>query len=102
MPLGTALGSGSSGEAIIHFNAIRMRVVGSGQLRLSMVSLDSIETQTLVPLTMASATDIQPTRLCNFIKQRAQLELKTTSINEIFKINRIIVFAKPMFTSYPG
>jgi hypothetical protein len=102
MPLGTALGSGSTGEAIIHFNAIRLRVVGTGQLRPTMISLQGVESQVLVPLTMSTTTDIQPTRLCNFIKQRAQLELKTTSLDEIFKINRIIVFAKPIFSDYPG
>lgn len=102
MPLGTAIGNGSGGESIIHFNAIRLRVVGSGQLRPTMFSLDNIENEILVPLPMSVTTNIQPTRLCNFIQQRAQLELKTTAMDETFKINRIIVFAKPVFTDYPG
>lgn len=93
---------GSKGENISHFTAVRMRVTGSGILRMRMLSDDEVVTQTLVPFTMAATTNIQPTRLCNFMQQRAQLEIKTTAKDETFKINRIILFVKETFTSYPG
>lgn len=44
----------------------------------------------------------EPQRLANFTNQRVQFELKTTEINEYFIINRIIVFAKPIWSEYPG
>lgn len=94
--------SGSVGENISHFTAVRIRVVGTGKLRMRMLSMDEVVEQTLVPFTMIGQTNIQPTRLCNFTQQRAQLEIKTTAKDEIFKINRIILFAKEVFTSYPG
>lgn len=94
--------SSRTGENIAHFTAIRLRVVGSGNLRMSLYSLDDIRSTTLTPLVMSSATNIQPTVLANFIEQRASLEFKTTSIDEIFRINRILIYQKELFTSYPG
>ncbi len=90
-------------EYIHHTNAIRMRVTGSGSLKLYLNSLDNIQVQTLVPLTMAAATDREPIRLVNFKSQRVQLEGKTTEINErITHVHRIIIFMKPVETEFPG
>lgn len=102
MPKGSALSELSSGESISHFAAIRIRVNGNGNLKMEVFSLDDVRSKILVPITMSGATRIIPTRLVNFMEQRACFELKTTEINELFKINRIIVFQKEVFTSYPG
>jgi hypothetical protein len=88
-------------EYINHFNAVRMRVTGSGQLRTRFLSLDESVTQTLEPLDMSATTNIQPTVLANFKQQRAQIELKTTEKDEYFVVTRIIVFVKRLFTSFP-
>lgn len=102
MAKGAALSEGSTGENIQHFAALRIRMTGAGNLRLAVHSLDNIRTKTLVPLVMNTATRIIPTRLVNFSEQRAQFEIKTTDIGEYFKINRIVVYMKEMYTSYPG
>lgn len=90
------------GENIDHFTAIRMRVTGQGNLDMSINSMDDIRTQPLVPFAMATTTNIQPTRLCNFNEQRAYFHLSTNVMNDYFRINRIIVFVKEFATSYPG
>lgn len=102
MPKGTARSSGSSGEYISHFNAIRMRVIGTGSLKLTFYSLQDMTSQQLADIPLNEATNIQPTRLANFMEQRASLELGTTSINDYFRVNRILIFSKPTFTSYPA
>jgi hypothetical protein len=79
-----------------------MRVVGSGNLQMTLYSLDDIRSQTLVPFPLTATTNIQPFRLANFMEQRTALEVKTTLINEWFRINRIIIFSKPKFTMYPA
>lgn len=94
--------NGSIGENIDHFTAVRMRVVGSGNLDMVLYSHDDILNQELVPFTMAGATNIQPTRLANFIQQRAMLNISVDEINEWFRINRIIVYTKEFATSFPG
>jgi len=98
----TAVSQISRGEFITHLTGVRMRVNGSGSLLLSLYSFDDVNSQVLVPFTMATVTNKEPFRLANFKEQRIKLRLGTTEINEQFKINRIIFFHKPLWTSYPG
>jgi hypothetical protein len=91
----------SSGESIIHVNAVRIRVKGDGLLRMQMQSLDEVYTKDLVPLDLAETNNREPTQLTNFKQQRQRLYVKTTDFADYFDINRIIIFAKPMFTSFP-
>lgn len=93
----------SSGrDNIVHFTGVRMRVTGSGSLKMTALSEDFIFSQTLVPFTMSANTNIRPTRLMNFQHQQMILEGKTTEINERFHINRILIYAKDVFTQFPG
>ena len=101
MPIGAARSHGSGGENINHFTGVRMRVVGTGDLQMTLFSQDSVRSQTLVSFTMATVARVSPFRLVNFVEQRAQLEGKTTAIDETFRINRIILYLKPIFTMEP-
>lgn len=89
-------------ENIIHVGAIRIRVVGAGNLKMDLFSLDKVKTLALVPLIMQFVTDIEPTRLCNFMSQRAILKLGTDVLDDRMQINRIIIYIRPVYTSYPG
>jgi hypothetical protein len=71
MPKGAVLSEQSSGESISHYAAIRMRVNGTGNLKMQVYSLDDVRSKTLVPLVMQAT-------------------------------NRIIIFTRTTFTSYPG
>lgn len=102
MPQGAILSNGSSGELISHFSAVRVRVNGTGFLQLALFSYDDVVSTTMIPLTMATATNIVPTRLTNFQQHRASLEMKTVNIDEEMRVNRIIIFAKPVFTEWPS
>jgi hypothetical protein len=93
--------SAGTGENINHFAAVRVRVKGSGNLIPTLIGFDSVLTQTLANIAMGASPGLQPTVLANFVGQRVQLQLQTTTLNDNFDINRIIVFAKPIFTSYP-
>lgn len=95
-------GKESSGENITHFTAVRMRLTGSGNLDMTLYSMDDVNSQALVPFVMASATNIQPTRLCNFNEQRASLYLSVDVIDEWFNIKRIMLFTAEHATSFPG
>ena len=102
MGYGSALSQGSSGESISHFTGVRMRIIGSGDLKMTFKSFDEIEEQELVPFSMSATTAREPFRLANFNQQRAMLEGYTDVIDEIFKINRIIIFAKELWSDYPS
>lgn len=102
MGKGAAISEASSGENISHFAAIRIRVNGTGELKMKVYSLDNVREKTLVPFQMNLLNRIIPTRIVNFMEQRATFELKTTEIDQHFRINRIVIFTKEVFTSYPG
>lgn len=99
---GTPRTEGSTGEVISHYNGVRMRVIGQGQLKLTLRSLQGVRVQSLADLPMQMTTNIEPLRLANFMEQRVSLEIKTTALNDYFRINRIILFGKPVFSMYPA
>ena len=98
----TAARSGSAGEFISHYTAVRMRITGNGVLRMRMHSLDNVFVKDLKNLVIEPTTNREPTRLMNFMQQRAAFSGRVTEIDEYFRINRIILFARPTFTSFPG
>ncbi len=102
MPLGTARPHGSSGDYISHFTALRIRVNGSGTLRPTIFSQDSVTSETLATITMASTNRFSPRVLANAVEQRVFVQLQTTAIDDDFTVHRIIVFAKPMWAETPG
>lgn len=85
-----------------HIVATRWRITGQGNLQISLTDLNDIQIQDLVSLPMEEKTRFEPTRLANFQSQRTRLVGKTTELNETFRINRIIIFAKPVAMEYPG
>lgn len=94
--------SGGGGENILHYGAVRLRVNGTGNLQLAFTGLDDVVTATLSSLVMASSPGREPRVLANFVGQRARFKVLTNQKDEIFKINRIVIFAKPIWTDFPG
>lgn len=85
-----------------HYGFVRLRVTGTGNFRMRLLSLSETKTVTIPPLALTSTTNIEPTKKCNFTQQRAQLEFKTTAIDEVFQLNKVIIFIKPVAENYPG
>lgn len=91
------------GETICHYNGIRIRAIGEGDLNLSLKSLDELQEYEMVPLTLSTTSYKEPTRLANFMSQRAKLVGGTTAFEENFRITRIVIMIKPqVFTEYPA
>ena len=96
-----AASDGSSGENITHFSSMRIRTTGSASLKLKIFSYDDVRSKDLVAYPCNSTQRVIPTRLINFMEQRAAIELKTTQFGEKFRINRITIFTKEIFKEYP-
>lgn len=88
--------------SIHHFAAVRVRVVGSGNLRMRLLSLSEAKEKVIVPIEMETSTDIEPTKGTNFRQPVASLEMKTTAIDEYFVVSKIVIFAKVSATGRPG
>lgn len=87
---------------IIHFGAISVRVVGSGNFIPTFFGYDSVDSEVLNPLIMSATSKKELFRLANFQAQRGMLKLETIAINETFKVNNITIFIKPLWTNYPA
>lgn len=91
----------TAGDNLLHIVATRTRVTGAGFLRQSLLSLDDVNTSTLDPLPMQSATNRLIDKLANFVDQRVQLKLYTDDVDEIFTISKFYIFSKVSAQSYP-
>lgn len=92
---------GDDGDLILHANLVRTRVNGAGNLRCRLISFDDVNSVTLDPVAMQTATNKLADKLVNFREQGMRLEFETIDIDEIFEISRFYVFVKSVAASYP-
>ena len=85
-----------------HFAGARLRISGSGTLQSKFYGLDSSVTNILPNQILSATPGKEYFLLGTLVSQKARLEMKTTAINETFKLNRYTVFVKPIYTSYPS
>jgi len=88
-------------EVINHYGAVRTHTTGTGNLKLTLYSLDDVYVSLLLSLTLQTRNNRELNRLSNFTQQKARLEFRTTEINEVFQCNKIIAFVRPVAKSYP-
>ena len=96
----TALISDEQSDDILHYGAIKLRVNGSGSLDAKFLGLDDTTNQSLIAITMSNIPGKEPLRLSNFNGQKVRLELSTNEIDEIMRVNKIIVYVKQLYTEY--
>lgn len=101
MAKASARNQGSLANGVTHYGAIRYRIIGSGTLQTTLYSLQDVESQTLANITMSNPNDRMPTILANFNKEQAFLKGETNEMNDYFRINRIIIYTKPIWSGYP-
>lgn len=87
---------------IVHTTGLRMRVVGEGDLKMRLLSLDAVEEQVLVPFALETRTAKPLFRLANFQQPGTQLELSQTELDDRMRVNSIIIYVKPVFAEYPA
>ena len=92
----------SKGEDINHFAAIRLRVIGNGNLIIRTYGLEEVLIQQLDDTILTAATNIQPTKLMNVSQQRLSFEFRVTEFGEWFELQRFIIFSKPIYTQQPN
>lgn len=89
-------------STINHYHLVRMRVRGEGNLRLTFSAEDNLPQTEYEPIVMTTTTGRLRDRLTNFKTQYASLTIETTAKDEWFSINKITIFAKPLWSEYPG
>lgn len=94
------MAKGSPGN-ILHFNGVRIRAVGTGNLKLFLSSLQNVSKFDMVDLPLLPSTDRELFVLANFKKQRAQIRVRTEELGETFTISKIVIYVKPVETGFP-
>ena len=87
---------------ILHANAFRARVMGSGNLIVTLLGYDDLESSVLPVIVLSSTIKRTETRLANFQAQRIKVKVSLSAIDEWFRFNDYTVFAKNLWSSYPG
>lgn len=87
---------------IIHVGAVRIRVVGNGNLITTLLGYNDVLSEELVSLILTPTDSREKQVLSNFKSQKTMVKLETRLIDEKMKVNSIIVFVKPLYSSYPG
>lgn len=100
---------GSSGASVLdksgyiyHLGIVRYQVRGSGVLRSTAYSMDEVNSETLPTVIMAATVNTLKEIKGNFKEQQMSLRIETTAIDEIFRISKIILFLRPLWSSLPG
>ncbi len=89
------------GQYLNHFGAVRLRVTGEGTLQCKLISMDTTTEQQLTNLTLQTTTARYPTQLANFVQQKAQLELSTDELGDFFFLRQLLIYIKPIASSFP-
>ncbi len=97
----TALVNNGGDELINHFAGVKLRLNGVGDLLMTVYSFDESKSSVLLPLTMSNTPGREPTRLMNFMTQRIKIKFTTDMIDEVVKINRVLLYARPTYAEYP-
>lgn len=92
---------GESDGAYSHYNGIRLRINGSGSLLLQWFNEDATQNEVDATLTLNVATGFEPLTLSNFKAQKAFLHVALSGVNSFFKLNKIRVYAKKLWTMAP-
>lgn len=85
-----------------HYCGARLRISGTGVLRCKLYGLDNTQTNNLPIQTLSTTPGKEYFLLGTLVSQKSRLEMKTTTIDETFKLQRYTVFAKPIYASYPS
>lgn len=86
---------------VLHYGAIRLRVKGNGNLLMTLYSYDEITSDVQNPVVMNANNNTPPTILANFSEMAAKLDIRTTSIDEVFNISQITIYIKETASSFP-
>lgn len=100
--LQTALFSDEEDQNVLHVGAVRFRVTGTGNFIISLQGLNNLTPQTLATLALSATNVIEQTRLSNFNGQKVSMSLSVAMKDELFNLNRAILFVKPVASSVPG
>ena len=90
-----------SGDIQNHFNPVRIRTVGEGDLQAFLFDTGTVNNAVLEPQSMSLSSARSLNYLSNFTDERSCLLIMTTEEGEYFNVSNIYVYGKPSRNSFP-
>lgn len=87
--------------AVNHYHAIRLHIVGTGNLVPTLYSQDYAQSQTLNSVALSTTPGKEYTIRCDLTSERMSLKLRVSNINENFQLMRTVIFGKKVWDSRP-
>lgn len=92
-----------AGSNILHGAGIRVRVVGSGNLRSAMVGYDNIILNQMADVSLSATNARKVDRLGNIVSQGIKWRLhQDGTVGDFFRVNDVTTYVKQIFSQYPG
>jgi hypothetical protein len=88
-------------EAYLHIGAVTLGITGTGMLRCDFLDLQDNPNYQIFVIMRPDPVRL-PRILCNAQGQRLRFTYKTTGKGEVFILDRIILWYKPLWTEHPG
>ncbi len=93
---------GADSEIVFHFDAVRIRARGSGNLIITLTGEDEVLSLSPAVMTNSALPGRPLYRKFNFDGERISIKLEVDSAGDWFNINRVIAFANEEFAERPA
>lgn len=86
---------------ISHYAGTRIGMTGQGTIKQIFQSADYINTLQFGNVILRTSNNRSPFSLANFTDQHAALRVYMDQLDDYMRVDKIVIFAKPVFTGYP-
>lgn len=86
---------------LLHFNAVRGRITGSGTFIQTLNSLDGALSSSLPNITLSTTSGIEPLALADFTSQRGCLRGSVNSSGDYFDVSRLVIYVRSVAEGLP-
>lgn len=87
---------------IHHFGHLKLRVTGTGNLAITLLSEDDVNPISAGTIALATSPGLEPERKINYVNEKMSTKFRVSNLNEKYRITRVDTYVKPMWMSRPG
>jgi hypothetical protein len=87
---------------VSHFAGIKLRVIGYGNLQISLSGEDSSGAVSVPSIALSSSPGSEPDRIFNFKNEKCSVKLRVSFPDEKFNLSKVTLYAKPLWLRRPS
>jgi hypothetical protein len=90
------------GGAVGHFNGIRIRGTGVGNITINLYGEDNVTTQAPPVLPVTANPGLEPVRIFNFQNEKISVKLSGTTVSSTLTLQRLVIYGTPLWITRPA